>query len=58
MKFYEENIQVQSFHYKLSKETQMLSAFKIQYSHGVVTPLLKAKDETEDDMQIVSLTEK
>ena len=28
------------------------------YTHGVQTPLFKAKDETEDDMQIVTLNKK
>ena len=35
-----------------------MSAFKIQYTHGVQTPLFKAKDETEDDMQTFTLTKK
>ena len=54
----EEKIKVMSFHFKLSKKTKKLSAFKIQYSHGIQTPVMKAKDETEDDMQNVTLTKK
>ena len=35
-----------------------MNAFQIQYSHGIQTPLIKAKDETEDDIQTVTLTKK
>ena len=58
LKVFEEKIKVTSFHYKLSKITKKVSAFKIQYTHGIQTPLMKAKDETEDDMQTVTLTKK
>ena len=58
LKFIEEKIKVSSFHFKLSKKTKKLSALKIQYTHGIQTPVMKAKDETEDDMQIVTLKKK
>jgi|LakMenE01Jun11ns_1017448.scaffolds.fasta_scaffold7525698_1 hypothetical protein len=35
-----------------------MSAFKIQYTHGIQSRLLKTKDETEDGMQIVNLKKK
>ena len=58
LKFNEEKIKVNSINYKLSKKTNKLSAFKLNYNHGVETPLMKAKDETEEDMQTVTLTKK
>ena len=58
LKFSEEKIKVISIHYKLSKKTKKLSAFKIQYAQGIQTHVFKAKDETEDDMQTVTLTKK
>ena len=58
LKFSEEDIKVASIHYKLSKKTKKLSAFKIQYDQGVKTPVFKAKDETEDDMHIIAFTKK
>ena len=54
----EDKIKVVRIHYKLSKTTNKVSAFKIEYNHGVQTPLLKAKNETEDDMQTVTLAKK
>ena len=35
-----------------------MSAFKIQYNQGIETPILKAKDETENEMQTVTLKKK
>lgn len=58
LKFAEEKIKMSSIHYKLCPKTKKLSAFKIQYTHGVETPLLIAKHETEDDMQIFTLKKK
>ena len=58
LKFIEEKIKVSSFHFKLSKKAKKLSAFKIQYTQNIQTPLFKASDETEDDMQTVTLTKK
>ena len=58
LKFNEEKIKVNSINYKLSKKTNKLSAFKLNYNHGVETPLMKAKGETEEDMQTVTLTKK
>lgn len=58
MKFVEQTIKVNSIHYKLSPKTKKLSAFKIQYTHGIQTPLIKAKDETDNDMQTVMFTKK
>ena len=58
LKVVEEKIKVCSIHFKLSKKTEKLSAFQIQYSHGVQTTMMKAKDETDDDMQIVTLKKK
>ena len=54
----EDKIKISSFHFKLSKNINKLSAFKIQYTHGVQTTLLKAMNETTDDMQSVTLTKK
>ena len=47
-----------SIHFKLSKKTKKLSAFQIQYTNGIKTTVLKAKDEREDDMQTVALQKK
>ena len=58
LKFIEIKIKVSSFHFKISKKTKRLSAFKIHYTNGIQTTLIKAKDETEDDMQSVTLTKK
>ncbi len=58
LKFSEEYVKVISIHFKLSKKSQKLSAFKIQYNHGIHSTLMKANDETEDDMQIVTLKKK
>ena len=58
LKFTTNNVKVNAIHYKLSKKTKKLSAFQIQYSHGILTTLMKAKNETEDDMQIVTLSKK
>ena len=58
LKFIQEKIKVSSFHFKLSKKTKKLSAFKIQYSHDIQTPFLKANDENEDEMQTVILKKK
>ena len=58
LKFNEEKIKVNSINYKLSKKTNKLSAFKLNYNHGVETPLMKAKDETEENMQTVTLKKK
>ena len=53
-----EKIKVCSIHYKLSKKTLKLSAFQIKYSHGIQMPVIKASNETEDDMQILTLAKK
>ena len=45
-------------HYKLSKKTKKLSAIKIDFSPGVKTPLMKALNETEEDMQTVTFSKK
>ena len=35
-----------------------MSAFQLKYTQGIQTPVFKAKNETEDDMQTVTLTKK
>ena len=58
LKFSEEKIKVISFHYKLSKKTKMLSALQVKYTQGIQTPVFKANDETEDEMQTFTLSKK
>ncbi len=58
LKFFEENVKVTAIHYKLSLKTKKLSAFKISFTHGIQSALMKAKNETEEDMQTVTLSKK
>jgi hypothetical protein len=58
LKFTEEKIKVSSIHYKLYAKTKKLSAFKMDYTHGIQAPLMKASDETDDNMQTITLTKK
>ena len=53
--FVEEKIKVKSISYKLSNETKKLRAFKIKYASKIKTTLIKAKDETDDNLQTFSL---
>ena len=57
-KYIEEKIKVTSIRYKLFTKNKKVNAFQMRYSHGIQTPLIKAKDETEDDIQIITLTKK
>ena len=58
LKFIEEKIKVRSFYFKLSKKTKKLSAFNIEYTQNIPTVLFVALNETEEDMQCVTLKKK
>lgn len=58
LKSIEEKIKVSSIQFKLCKNTKRLSAFKIQYTSGQQSTLMKAKEETDDDVQTVALKNK
>jgi hypothetical protein len=54
----EDKIKINVINYKLSKKTKKLSAFQLIFSHGVTGTLMKAKEETEDEMQNFIITKK
>ena len=58
LKTQEDAIKVTKMQFKVSKQSKKLSAFKMSYSHGVEGSLMKAKDETEDEMQVCTLKKK
>ena len=43
------------FNYKVSKKTKCLSLLQLVFTHGVKSPIVKAKNETEDNMQTAIL---
>ena len=55
LKWFHTRFKLQGFNYKISKKTKCLTLLQLVYTHGVKSAIMKAKNETEDNIQTTLL---
>ena len=55
LKWFETRFKLMGFNYKINKKTNFITLFQVVFTHGVKGPIMKAKNETEDNIQTAFL---
>ena len=55
LKWFQTRFKLQGFNYKVSKQTNRLTLLQVVFTDGIKGPIIKAKNETEENIQTVLL---